>query len=1423
MCARAVCVAAAIFVCFSSFAIAQTGQEGSLPRNLAVTSDGATVLTTSMGSNYVVQMNWDGNNWVRQQIIDVGAKSWGICLLNDNTAIVTLPFENKLVWLVRFGAGQDFQQFAGMETQTEYYNTEIISNPAGSKIFVCNRGKAPEYEYAPDVESWQHAIYEYDISGYSATPGRTFVTDREPRAMALSPNEDRLFVAHAQGALGGSGNDATVMGGDDLTDLAHPAFSTHSYDGGSVIAFDLTSAVGQPDFRIKVGSPVRDVEVLPLGSTYRIYYVHVGFGAQAEDPGFGGQKIPNLISTIEFDGTAHTPLGTRQDILFDHDPEVDDLSTAVAVLHEQIAIREKMGEPTTLWVSNSASGTVSRAELNTDGTLKDDGGPQANLSVFHGLSPRIDPDNPRNATNKWIRSANIIADDPLGPFDKIFPLNPNHFPVGALEASGNFVFSSNPRGIVYDASSYDRILTVTHFDQQLVDIDLSLVDTDPVGAVTRYDLTDHQFPLTIVGAAKRNFFTFGQGFNFREILLGEPQVNTISCGTCHVEGHLDGKVRFIVRDTDNVNQPLDPNIGTLSLSGEPVLGGTKFAKPVTVPSIFDAGHTEWLFHEGLKTVRDDEAQHIDDCEYCGRNGFFDDTFNFTTTVASPMSPYTPQRYLQGASLRGRLYFEAMNCSRCHAGPTGQFRRTNEPAVVDQLGPLPGELMSINRFLHDPAQSFITFINIPDPQGAPSDGEIAEAQAAMAPCPREGGRDNASFRNMSDVGTRALNDGGKNGINTPALAGAWDNRPYMHDGRYRTLDDVLMNTWIFNDELNDDVDEHKRAATLVQSGVPDNALDLSPLSDDLTECIASLPATTDLFTFVTHKNTAMISGRESVHSYLNGLSSQAYQDLVAFLRSLSSETELCDEPTIGYDLITDISASFDGANTTVSWNSTVPIDFDVMWGPSGIPGTPAPPPAPPYNDHGTSHYRMITTGRGCFQVDITARMRTICGSDLTVSYLWSTGDQTATLSANSTALVCPGPDTLHTLGSNALVITLDDVDTGEDPLPPWIFASRFSVAISNGSGVRIFDAETSADTDATPPEYQTTITLDEIGGCSRPNPETGFGVLLDGSCSLGEVFVDVRSADMVKPIGIVDMLDFDEFSKHYPSTYPSPEYDRCADLDFNGEVSAADLSTFALHMGHQTSGGGGSPTSAYDDLIASNASLYIGSPTASMYENASAGGANRLQAEIELYDLDEIKSVLVELEVGGSIGAAPTFVADARVRTVIARAPEGFSSNTVYLAAWNLDRVGNDLRLGTLTLDLEEGPESGSSTPRVRFKRGWVLTSSGLTRRLGEAAERRDPQPTAVLANWIGQNRPNPFNPVTTIEFSVAQDGHVGLEVFNAAGQRVRTLFDRFAVRGPYKVVWDGRDNQGNRVASGIYFYRIHNDVFTETKKMVLLK
>ncbi|MFH1195137.1 MAG: FlgD immunoglobulin-like domain containing protein [bacterium] len=88
---------------------------------------------------------------------------------------------------------------------------------------------------------------------------------------------------------------------------------------------------------------------------------------------------------------------------------------------------------------------------------------------------------------------------------------------------------------------------------------------------------------------------------------------------------------------------------------------------------------------------------------------------------------------------------------------------------------------------------------------------------------------------------------------------------------------------------------------------------------------------------------------------------------------------------------------------------------------------------------------------------------------------------------------------------------------------------------------------------------------------------------------------------------------------------------------------------------------------------------------------------------------------------------------------------------------------------------------------------------------------------------LSQNYPNPFNPETNIEFNLPANETVKLVIYNVLGQKVKTLINNDMKAGSYKTVWNGRDDFGKQVASGIYMISLESNSFRATKKMTLLK
>jgi hypothetical protein len=187
-------------------------------------------------------------------------------------------------------------------------------------------------------------------------------------------------------------------------------------------------------------------------------------------------------------------------------------------------------------------------------------------------------------------------------------------------------------------------------------------------------------------------------------------------------------------------------------------------------------------------------------------------------------------------------------------------------------------------------------------------------------------------------------------------------------------------------------------------------------------------------------------------------------------------------------------------------------------------------------------------------------------------------------------------------------------------------------------------------------------------------------------------------------------------------------------------------------------------------------------------------------------------------------------------------PEGFSpvaAVTVKLSGSSLNRDASlAADLATLQMPEEQVPsvallfmyDAGPISVPVRYDPQSQTLSADISRLgtyvLGKLEAENDDllQDDQLPAAYrLYQNVPNPFNPRTLISFDLPEPAHVKLTIYNVLGQEVITLADGRMDGGSHEVDWDGKAANGNRVSSGIYFYRLLTDSFADTKKMVLLK
>ncbi len=210
----------------------------------------------------------------------------------------------------------------------------------------------------------------------------------------------------------------------------------------------------------------------------------------------------------------------------------------------------------------------------------------------------------------------------------------------------------------------------------------------------------------------------------------------------------------------------------------------------------------------------------------------------------------------------------------------------------------------------------------------------------------------------------------------------------------------------------------------------------------------------------------------------------------------------------------------------------------------------------------------------------------------------------------------------------------------------------------------------------------------------------------------------------------------------------------------------------------------------------------------------------------LGDLAVGQSVDVDAE-GQSVGAP--VATQIRIKKVarVTGAIAAVTENSITVAGATVQLDVNTLVLGSRNVPLTIAALSVGQFAKVNTE----FTGAGLVASTVELIESSFTSVGIETAGEVperfvlNQNYPNPFNPVTTITFDVfgTQAGNIALEVYNVLGQSVRTLFAGELRSGHYEFEWDGRNDLGQQLASGLYLYQLRAENLVQTKTMVLIK
>jgi len=142
------------------------------------------------------------------------------------------------------------------------------------------------------------------------------------------------------------------------------------------------------------------------------------------------------------------------------------------------------------------------------------------------------------------------------------------------------------------------------------------------------------------------------------------------------------------------------------------------------------------------------------------------------------------------------------------------------------------------------------------------------------------------------------------------------------------------------------------------------------------------------------------------------------------------------------------------------------------------------------------------------------------------------------------------------------------------------------------------------------------------------------------------------------------------------------------------------------------------------------------------------------------------------------------------------------------------------------VDLNDAARINAAYVEISNALKWALNTtdlSGYCQPVGDPAGVPDTDGAGVAVTRLYQNHPNPFNPRTSIKFSLAADGPTKLIIYDVNGRSIRTLVDQSLKAGTHEEVWDGTDDAGHTVTSGVYWSQLQVGSYSSNKKMVVLK
>ncbi|MBT3601503.1 MAG: T9SS type A sorting domain-containing protein [Candidatus Latescibacteria bacterium] len=293
-------------------------------------------------------------------------------------------------------------------------------------------------------------------------------------------------------------------------------------------------------------------------------------------------------------------------------------------------------------------------------------------------------------------------------------------------------------------------------------------------------------------------------------------------------------------------------------------------------------------------------------------------------------------------------------------------------------------------------------------------------------------------------------------------------------------------------------------------------------------------------------------------------------------------------------------------------------------------------------------------------------------------------------------------------------------------------------------------------------------------------------------------------------GEVGFPDFIMFAQAFGATTGDAKYDARFDLDSSGDIGFSDFITFAQAFGKPA----GKITRA-SKIVGPN----INGNTQIHMQTHTTNSPEEVELTVQLSEVGNVQGYGLQINYDPSVlafsGATNAHASQFATDQSIALLTE-HKVGTLHLS----DVLQSSLNGNTDLAHLRFRVIAPTATSKIEISEALVASPTGQIATLGVKQTDVRAIPNGYALN---QNHPNPFNPDTIVPFSLPQTGEMHLAIYNTLGQEIRLLTSGIKEAGFHRITWDGKNQNGQILASGIYFVRLQAGSYRSVRKMMLLK